>query len=314
MKNFNNEIDIVYLWVDGSDPVWQAKRNIIIGKSNEKSTNCKGRYANNDELKYSMRSIEKYAPWIRKIFIVTDNQIPEWLDQSNPKIKVIDHTEILPPEALPCFNSSVIEHFLYKIPGLSEHFLFANDDMLLNKPVSPDTFYAEDGLPIIRIIHSRLRDWFLLFKQKFFRIPLKNYVQIIRNSAKLVENKFRTYYNVKPHHNIDAYLKSDCKHVELIFKDEIDKTLSNRVRQANDIQRSIYTFVAIAEKRCHLIEVTQKTSFRFHIQNIKHYDKLKRYNPVFFCMNDSEYANDEDRKRVQVFLSKRFPEKSKFEK
>lgn len=307
-------IDLVYLWVDGNDPKWQAKRNTIIGISGEKSTNCKGRYANNDELKYSLRSIEMYAPWIRRIFIVTDNQIPEWLDLSNPKIRIIDHKEILPPECLPCFNSSVIEHFIYKIPGLAEHFLFANDDMLLNKHVHPNTFYGEDGLPIIRIIYSRLRDWFLMFKKRFFGVPLKNYVQIIRNSAKLVEKKFGTYYNVKPHHNIDAYLKSDCQHVELMFNNEINETLSNHVRQANDIQRSIYTFVAIAEKRCHLIEVTQKTSFRFHIQNKRHYDKLRRYNPVFFCMNDSEYANDDDRMRVKDFLSKRFPKKSKFEK
>lgn len=315
MENNHYEIDLIYLWVDGSDPVWQDKRNAFIGKTEEgSSTNCKGRYTNNDELKYSLRSIEMYAPWIRKIFIVTDKQVPQWLDLSNPKVKIIDHTEIMPEVCLPSFNSSVIEHFLYKIPGLSERFLFANDDMFLNKPVLPSTFYAEDGLPIIRITYSRLRDWFLMFKKRFLGIPLKNYVQIVRNSAKLVEKRFGNYYNVKPHHNIDAYLKSDCQHVEEMFNDEISKTLSNHMRQANDIQRSLYTFVAIAEKRCHLIEVTQKTSFRFHIQNIKHYDKLKRYDPVFFCMNDSEYANDDDRKRVKEFLSKRFSKKSQFEK
>ena len=82
------DIDLVYLWVNGNDPQWQAKRNALIGKTEEKSSaNCEGRYANNDELKYSLRSIELYAPWIRKIFIVTDNQIPEWLDTSNPKVK-----------------------------------------------------------------------------------------------------------------------------------------------------------------------------------------------------------------------------------
>lgn len=315
MDNNDYNIDLVYLWVDGNDPEWQAKRNAFIGKAVEgSSTNCKGRYANNDELKYSLRSIEMYAPWIRKIFIVTDSQIPDWLNPDNPKIKIIDHTEIMPEKCLPSFNSSVIEHFLYKIPGLSERFLFANDDMFLNKPVHPDTFYAKDGLPIIRITYSRLRDWFLMFKKTFLGIPLKNYVQIVRNSAKLVEKKFGTYYSAKPHHNIDAYLKSDCQHVEEMFRNEIDRTLTNHVRSANDLQRSIYTFVAFAEKRCHIDHITQKTSFRFHIQNWKHYDKLERYNPTFFCMNDSEYANDNDRMKVKEFLSKRFPKKSQFEK
>ena len=70
MGNFESDIDLVYLWVDGSDPKWQAKRNAFIGETVEgSSTNCKGRYANNDELKYSLRSVEMYAPWIRKIFI-----------------------------------------------------------------------------------------------------------------------------------------------------------------------------------------------------------------------------------------------------
>lgn len=315
MENYHNKIDLVYLWVDGNDPAWQTKRNAFIGRTEENSSiNCKGRYANNDELKYSLRSIEMYAPWIRNIFIVTDNQVPEWLDLSNPKIKVVDHTEILPSESLPCFNSSLIEHFICKISGLSEYFLFANDDMFINKPVYPHTFFAEDGLPIIRLTNSLLRDWFLSFKEKFLGIPFKNYVQIIRNSAKLVEHKFGVYYRVKPHHNIDAYLKSDCERVEKMFHFEISRTLSNHIRNANDLQRSLYTFVALAENRCHPLHVTQKISFRFHIQKIKHYDKLKKYDPVFFCMNDSEYANDSDRERVKDFLSKRFPKKSSFEK
>ena len=70
------DIDLVYLWVNGSDPVWQAKRNACIGKTEEKSSvNCEGRYANNDELKFSLRSIEAYAPWIHKIYIVTESWI-----------------------------------------------------------------------------------------------------------------------------------------------------------------------------------------------------------------------------------------------
>ena len=92
--------------------------------------------------KYSLRSVEMYAPWIRKIFIVTDNQVPKWLDTSNPKIRIVDHKEILPEVSLPCFNSRLIEHFLYKIPGLSEHFLYANDDMFINRPVTPATFFC----------------------------------------------------------------------------------------------------------------------------------------------------------------------------
>lgn len=310
------DIDLVYLWVDGNDPQWQAKRNACIGKNKEKSTvNCEGRYADNDELKYSLRSVELYASWIHRIFIVTDDQLPSWLDLSNPKIKVVDHKDIMPAVCLPCFNSTIIEHFLWKIPELSEYFIYANDDMFINKYVTPNFFFAEDGLPIIRLNHGRLRNYFLLFKKMFFGVPIKNYVQIILNAAKLVKKKYGIYYgNCKTHHNIDAYLKSDYQRAERMFKNEIEQTLSNHIRSDNDIQRNLITYVAIAEKRGHPVFVNSKTSFRFHIENMKHYKLIEKYAPTLFCMNDSEYATDKDRKKVKEFLDKRFPKKSQFEK
>lgn len=106
------DIDLVYLWVNGNDPKWQAKRDACIGRPSGGQAHCKGRYADSGELKYSLRSAEKYAPWIHRIFIVTDNQIPEWLNTDNPKVQIVDHTEIMPAECLPCFNSAVIEMFL----------------------------------------------------------------------------------------------------------------------------------------------------------------------------------------------------------
>lgn len=309
------DIDLVYLWVNGNDPQWLTKRNACIGKTEEKSAvNCDGRYADNDELKYSLRSIDKYAPWLRRIFIVTDNQVPVWLDTSNAKVRIVDHKEIMPDVCLPCFNSAVIEHFLYKIPGLAEHFIYANDDMFINKPVMPETFFGKDGLPIVRFNRRPFRKWTLLFKEKVQGKRLSNYVQTIRNSAELVEKKYGKYYGGKTHHNIDAYLRSDYEHAAKVFEDEIRTTLPNHVRSENDIQRNIYSYVALAEKRAHLHYVTQRTSFRLHIQNESHYGKLERYNPILFCMNDSQYAKDCDRKRAAAFLDKRFPEKSQYEK
>lgn len=309
------DIDIVYLWVDGNDPQWLAKHNACIGKTEDKSAvNCKGRYSDNDELKYSLRSVEMYAPWIRKIFIVTDNQVPKWLDTSNPKIRIVDHKEILPEVSLPCFNSRLIEHFLYKIPGLSEHFLYANDDMFINRPVTPATFFAADGLPIIRFNRRPFRKFTLWFKEKVQGKALSNYVQAIRNSAELVEKRYGIYYGGKTHHNIDAYLKSDYRHVGDVFRNEIGAMLTHHVRSADDVQRNIYSYVALAEKRAHLHYVTRKTSFRLHIQNESHYGKLEKYNPILFCMNDSQYAKDEDRERAKAYLDRRFPEKSQFEK
>lgn len=309
------DVDFVYLWVNGNDPEWQAKRNACIGTAEtQRGVNCKGRYADNDELKYSLRSVAQYAPWIHKIYIVTDNQVPSWLDTSNPKVRIVDHKEIMPEICLPCFNSAVIEHFLYNIPGLSEHFLYANDDMFVNRPVKPDDFFAQDGLPIVRFNRRPLRKFTLWFKEKVQGRALSNYVQTIRRSAEMVEKKYGIYYGGKTHHNIDAYLKSDYQHAAQVFDSEIKATFANHVRSASDVQRNIYSYVALAEKRAHLHYVTQRTSFRFHIHRENHYKKLERYNPMLFCMNDSEFATDDDRKRMADFLSLRFPDKSQFEK
>ena len=309
------DIDMVYLWVDGSDPKWVEKRNACIGRTEEMSgVNCKGRYADNDELKYSLRSAEMYAPWIRRIFIVTDGQTPGWLETSNPGIRIVDHREIMPAVCLPCFNSSVIEHHLHRIPGLSERFLYGNDDTFFNRTVSPDDFFAADGLPIARMNRRPFRKLTLFFKEKVRHKSLSYFPRVVSAAALAVERKYGIYYGGKMHHNIDAYLKSDYAHAREVFDAEIGPTLGNHVRSANDIHRHLYTYAALTEKRMHLRYVNSRTSFRCNIENTGHYARLAKYDPMLFCMNDSERATDADRKRVTEFLSRRFPEKSSFEK
>ncbi len=308
-------IDLVYLWVNGNDPVWIAKHNKVIGKTEKDSAvNCEGRYADNNELLYSLRSAELYAPWIRRIFIVTDDQVPEWLDTTNPKIRIVDHKEILPPEALPCFNSTVLEHFIPQIPDLAERFLFANDDTYFNQPVKPSDFFAADGLPYVRVNRRPLRKLQLKLKEKLLHKKISHYNQIVQNAAKVVEKECGKYFGAKSHHNIDAYLKSDFLHTFQKYYEYLKPTFANHVRNSIDIQRSLYTYNAMAEHRVHVLYVSQKVSFRLHIEKQRHYKKLDAYNPMLFCMNDSEYANDADRQRCANYLKHRFPEKSSFEK
>ena len=306
------DIDLVYLWVNGNDPKWQAKRDACIGRVTESMENCKGRYADNGELKSSLRSIEKYAPWIHKIFIVTDDQVPDWLDTSNPKIQIVDHKEILPEESRPCFSSPLIEHFLDKIPGLSEHFLYANDDMLLNQPVTPSTFFADDGLPYLYMNRKPFRK--LVFRVREMTGRMSMFLRTINNASELVEKSYGKYYGATLHHNIDAYLKSTITFTNDKFKEAFRPMLSFHVRSAQDIQRCVYSYVALAEKKGHLRYVNLKKSFRLQIHDPNLYVKFEKYNPVFFCMNDSEFANDTDRQAASSFLNNLFPEKSQFEK
>lgn len=316
MANELNNIDLVYLWVDGEDPQWRSKYNAFTGKTEEKSEKtCKGRYVNNDELKYSLRAVEMYAPWIHKIYIVTDNQTPQWLDTSNPKIKVVDHKEIMPSQSLPCFNSALIEQFLYKIPGLSEKFIYANDDMFINKELTINDLFTPEGFPIIRMTRKPFRKFRWFWREKICRKPLKNYSKKIARAAQIIEKKYGIYYSGMPHHNIDAYLKSDFKRVtEEIMRKDFEPNLQNRTRNDNDIQRVIFSYIALAEKRGLLRYVDNKESMHLHIHKKRHYEKLDKYQPLFFCMNDSEYADDNDRIMAKNYLDKRFPQKSSVEK
>lgn len=307
------DIDLVYTWVNGNDPQWVAKRDACIGKPTGKQENCKGRFADSGDLRYSLRSVEKNAPWIRRIFIVTDHQVPEWLCAENPKVQIVDHSEILPPESLPCFNSALIEQFIYRIPGLSEHFLYSNDDMYINQPVSPSTFFAEDGQPYLFMNRKPLRKFTLWFRESVMKRPLSQYLKKIRNSSRLVEKYYGTYYGHKLHHNMDAYTKTIFQLAHELFAGEFATMRLHHMRSADDYQRVIFSYVAIAEGKAHLRFVDQHHSFRLHIDNRKLYAKLERYNPVLFCMNDSEYVNDDDRLFAIQYVSRMFPEKSGFE-
>ena len=309
------EIDIVYLWVNGNDPQWREKRNSFTKENySDEGMNSEARYSDNGELKYSLRSIEKYAPWIRNIFIVTDNQTPEWLDLNHPKVRIVDHTEILPSEALPTFNSTVIEHALFRIPGLSEYLIYANDDMFLNRETSPADFFAPDGLPYIRFNRRLFRKLWLFIYSKILKKNISHYNRTIQNSARLVEGKYGKYIGHKIHHNIDAYRKSDLKHAYEVFAKDIEPTLLNHTRNDNDIQRNIYSYVPAVENRGHVKFVTNKTSFRCHIEHPHQFAELEKCSPMFFCINDSQFANEESHKLLKEFLEKKFPEKSQFEK
>ncbi|KDO19754.1 hypothetical protein SPRG_15088 [Saprolegnia parasitica CBS 223.65] len=146
-------IDAVYTWVNGSDPRWQRDKAAWHAKwrreHHEHSTlltSDENRFRDNDELRYSIRSLYQFAPWIRHVYIVTDGQAPAWLDRSNPHVSIVPHASFFRNAShLPTFASPAIEANLDGIPGLSEYFLYLNDDMLLGAPVSPDDFMSRSG-------------------------------------------------------------------------------------------------------------------------------------------------------------------------
>src|SRR5690606_10628646 len=307
MNDQHTAIDLIYLWVDGNDPKWQAKKRATTGVISDNSeTNNRGRYISNDELRYALRSAEKHAPWIRKIYIVTDDQQPGWLNTGHPRIQVVDHKDIMPPESLPCFNSTVIEYFLYRIRGLSDRFLFANDDMFFNADLTPDFFFEKDGYPIIRLKRKFFGRWhprLTAFFKGLVGKKLGQYARKLADSAQAVEQKFGTYYSGVPHHNIDAFFKPDYqKAVEEVFADRVKESQSHHVRTFGDIHRTAFSYYALAIDHGHLRYVGRKEASRILVYKHDFMAYIERYKPQLFCLNDNQRVTDDDRKKIRPFL------------
>ena len=142
----DNKIDFVITWVDGNDPVWRKDfkhYSEIEGKEVDKRPVW---FRNWDNLQYWFRGVEKFAPWVNNIYFVTYGHLPEWLNVNHPKLQIVKHEDFIPKEYLPTFSSRVIGFFFHRIKGLSEKFVYFNDDMFLINNVRPDRFFR-DGLP-----------------------------------------------------------------------------------------------------------------------------------------------------------------------
>ncbi|MDL2355880.1 MAG: stealth family protein [Pseudomonadota bacterium] len=147
-------IDIVYLWVDGADPAWQARRRAALQRGAGSASlarfgDVQGRYRDNGELRYNLRALQRFFPQHGHVHIVTDGQRPAWLRPA-PGLSVIDHRALLPAAALPVFDSGHIESYLHHIPGLSERFIYLNDDVFFGAPFDPAWWFAAAGVAVYK--------------------------------------------------------------------------------------------------------------------------------------------------------------------
>jgi len=153
-NEINFPIDAVFMWVDGADPAWDARRRARLAAmsasadidENHDSVSS-ARFVSRDEIYYSVASVRSFMPWVRSVYIVTDGQVHQRVAADFPEVQFIDHRDIFPdPGVLPVFNSQAIESCLHRIPGLAEHFICFNDDVMVAKPITPDAFFQANGV------------------------------------------------------------------------------------------------------------------------------------------------------------------------
>jgi hypothetical protein len=234
--NFNEKkIDMVFTYVNGNDQIYIKKKNKYL-KNDFLYFNPSIRYENLDEIIYSVNSVIINLPWINKIYIVTDNQIPpiNKLLILSDKVVIIDHKQIIPKKYLPTFYSDVIESYLHNIPKLSEIFLYNNDDCFNIKKIKKKDFVKDKKLIINTDIYSKYILFFLTFFGEYF---VRNY-----NTIKIFKkyNIILKEYIIS--HQTKILRKSTLKKIENIFKSELHKLRINKFRNGKGLN---YLFLAI---------------------------------------------------------------------
>ncbi len=142
-------VDAAYLWVDGADPQWQRRRDDALRDLGGPAESMDAsRFRQHDELRYSLRSLSMFAPWIRHVYLVTDGQAPPWLDRSCTRLTLIDHRELMRDAGrLPTFNSHALAARLHHIDGLADHFVYLNDDVFFGRRTGAELWFAGNGQP-----------------------------------------------------------------------------------------------------------------------------------------------------------------------
>ena len=223
-------VDAVYTWVDGNDPAWQdaraARLAAVTGTALKRESSGHARFASRDELRYSLRSLHLFAPWVRKIHLVTAGQVPDWFID-HPKIQVVDHREILPPDALPTFNSHAIESRLHKVPELAEHFLYLNDDFLLGRPLPPHIFFTPSGQTMVFLSDHNLG------VDDLADVP--PWLSAARNNRALLRKTFGVINTHSLSHAPYAHRKSVLEEIEKRFPEELALTARSPFRSDDNI-------------------------------------------------------------------------------
>ena len=310
------EIDIVFSWVDGNDPAYQAARRerqegVVLGEGDE----ADARFRQINELKYALRSVHMFAPWIRHIFIATDSPVPEWLDAEHPAITIVRSEEhFKDPSVLPTHNSQAVEAQLQHIEGLSEHFLYSNDDMFFGRPVGPDVFFSPGG--ITKFIEASTRIG--LGDNHLDRSGFENAARVNR---KLLYQRFGRITTRHLEHCAAPLRKSVLFEMEDVFAEQFTATAASRFRAKDNISvtNSLYHYYALLTGRA----VTQTQAKVKYVDTTMYSGLrqlarlLKKRNHDFFCLNDGSFPEvpaDERQNVVTDFLEKYFPVPAPWEK
>lgn len=303
------DVDLVFSWVDGANPDYVEERRRLMADSRVNAADTgPTRYRQIDELRYALRSVHAFAPWVRRIFIATDSPAPAWLDLEHPRVRLVRSEEFFAdPASLPTFNSHAIESQLHHIPDLAEHFLYSNDDMFFGRPVTPAMFFSPGG--ISRFVEATTRIG--LGESDPERSGHDNAMRVNRT---LLRERFGRTITRHLEHCPVPLRRSVLAELEREFAADFARTAAARFRSGSDISvtNSLYHYYALLTGRA----VTQtglrvryiETTLAGSVSQLRQLERRRRHE--MFCLNDGTDPEIPEETRVAAvtsFLERYFP-------
>ena len=325
-----SDIDFVVIWVDGADPEWRTLRAKY---ANNESDSDEARYRDWGILKYWFRAIEKYAPWVRKVHFVTNGQKPEWLNINSPKVNFVKHSDFIPEEYLPTFSSRTIELNLHRIKGLSDKFVYFNDDTFLNAPVKPEDFFV-NGMPCdcailstikierngissivlndLKIIndHFSFKESYKKFHSKWFNVKYGK--QLLRTILLKPWGYFVGFYEM---HIPYSYTKAVFEELWNREYEVLNHTCLHRFRDDSDVNQYLLRYWQIAKGDFVPRSVNIGKLYFSTDSIIEICAEIKEKRHKMFCISDSNLIEDFEsvKNQIHVAFEDQLPEKSLFE-
>ncbi len=329
------KIDFVITWVDGSDLKWRRQKESYM--PDHAPDAGENRYRDMGLLPYWFRAVEKYAPWMNKVHFITCGHLPEWLNEKCEKLNIVKHSDYMAEEYLPTFSSRPIELNMCKIEDISEHFVYFNDDMILNAAVEPD-FFFKNGLPCDfaysdNIYYAEKDDMYALtqtneakeaarhfsYRKTFFKHPFKyvNYKYPVKSVVKNVLKLGGMYGGFFDLHLACPYLKSDMEKAWELYYEIFDKTSRNKFRAYTDVSQRIFRYMRLNAGKFYPVSKNSRGKvFSICNDNSELIGAMGDENIKMLCINDTPHDVDFEKAKAEITKAyeEKLPEKSQFEK
>jgi hypothetical protein len=328
------DIDFVITWVDMNDPQWQADFATHAGSINNNTNELsEARFREYGLLKYWFRGVEKYAPWVRKIHFVTCGQRPEWLNMQHPQLHAVHHADYIPHAYLPCFNSSLIEIYLHRIPDLAEHFVYFNDDFHIIRPLAPERFFTA-GMPndiAAFRFNSGLSLWNKCLKNNIDLINRRfDKREILRRdhdkwfadtyAGKTGLTRWLMFYprftTLRTPHNAQPYTKTTFDEVWAFAGRELTEMSSHRFRSPKDYTQELFRTWQICRSNFVPYNTYSDTKmFPLALRAQQAVEAIRKQSYALICLNDSIYIRRLEKvmQNIHAAFESILPEKSAFE-